>query len=162
MIAAGLVFAATRNFWLLLLAGIIGVVSPSGNEVGPFLSIEQAALSDIVRDRERTEVFAWYTLAGSLAMALGALAGGGATRVLQRLGLAPVGSYRGVVLLYAALGGTLIVLFSQLSSAAEATADLAKKPSHATLAHCPASPGREASWRGCRRSSPSTRSAAGS
>ena len=135
MIAAGLVFAATRNFWLLLLAGIIGVVSPSGNEVGPFLSIEQAALSDIVRDRERTEVFAWYTLAGSLATALGALAGGGATRLLQQLGLAPVGSYRGVVLLYAALGGTLIVLFSQLSSAAEATADLAKKPSHATLAH---------------------------
>ena len=134
MIAAGLVFAATRNFWLLLLAGIIGVVSPSGNEVGPFLSIEQAALSHIVRDRERTEVFAWYTLAGSLATAFGALGGGAATRLLQQSGLAPVGSYRGVVLLYAALGGTLIVLFSRLSSAAEATADLAKKPSHATLA----------------------------
>ena len=33
MIAAGLAFAATRNFWLLLIAGIIGVISPSGNEV---------------------------------------------------------------------------------------------------------------------------------
>src|SRR5216683_1994157 len=40
MVAAGLVFASTRSLWLLLLAGTIGVVSPSGNEVGPFLSIE--------------------------------------------------------------------------------------------------------------------------
>src|ERR1700741_3775124 len=28
MIAAGLVFAVTRSFWVLLVAGIIGVVSP--------------------------------------------------------------------------------------------------------------------------------------
>ncbi len=62
------------------LAGTIGVISPSGNEVGPFLSIEQAALSHVVTDRTRTEVFAWYTLAGSLATALGALAGGSVTR----------------------------------------------------------------------------------
>jgi len=59
MIAAGLVFAATGNFWLLLVAGIVGVISPSGNEVGPFLPVEQAALLLIVPDRERTEVFAW-------------------------------------------------------------------------------------------------------
>jgi MFS family permease len=128
MIAAGLVFAATGNFWLLLAAGTIGVISPSGNEVGPFLSIEQAALSQIVPDRERTNVFAWYTLAGSLATALGALIGGAATRVLQQLGSAPVASYRGVVLLYAALGGILIVLFSRLSRATEAEAAAATKP----------------------------------
>jgi len=128
MVAAGLVFAATTSFWLLLLAGTIGVISPSGNEVGPFLSIEQAALSQIVSDRERTDVFAWYTLAGSLATALGALAGGAAIRVLQQVGLAPVSSYRGVVLLYAALGGALVVLFSRLSRSAEATATAAARP----------------------------------
>ena len=128
MVAAGLVFAATTSFWLLLLAGTIGVISPSGNEVGPFLSIEQAALSQIVSDRERTDVFAWYSLAGSLATALGALAGGAAIRVLQQVGLAPVSSYRGVVLLYAALGGALVVLFSRLSRSAEATATAAARP----------------------------------
>jgi len=133
MIAAGLVFAATKSFWLLLVAGIVGVISPSGNEVGPFLSIEQAALSHIVSDRERTDVFAWYTLAGSLATAVGALAGGAATRALQLLGWAPVASYRGVVLLYAVLGGMLIALFSRLSRAAEASPDVARKP-RATLA----------------------------
>ncbi|PWU02056.1 MAG: MFS transporter, partial [Terriglobia bacterium] len=28
--AAGIVFASTRNFWLLLAAGTIGIISPSG------------------------------------------------------------------------------------------------------------------------------------
>src|SRR5882762_1444044 len=70
MAAAGLVFASTRNLWFLVVAGTIGVISPSGNEVGPFLSIEQAALSNMVTDRARTEVFGWYTLTGSLATAL--------------------------------------------------------------------------------------------
>src|ERR1700720_4172951 len=35
MAAAGLAFAFTHNFLLLILAGTIGVISPSGNEVGP-------------------------------------------------------------------------------------------------------------------------------
>src|SRR5436190_22502192 len=44
MAAAGLVFALTHNFLWLVVAGTIGVISPSGSEVGPFLPIEQAAL----------------------------------------------------------------------------------------------------------------------
>src|SRR2546429_6946294 len=76
MAAAGISFACTSNFFLLILAGTIGVISPSGNEVGPFLSIEQAALSHVVPGRVRTDVFAWYTLAGSVATAIGALCGG--------------------------------------------------------------------------------------
>src|SRR5258708_8109531 len=65
MAAAGLAFACTSNLIFLIIAGTIGVISPSGNEVGPFLSIEQAALSHVVPDHSRTEVFAWYTLAPS-------------------------------------------------------------------------------------------------
>ena len=48
MTAAGITFAGTSNLLLLLLAGIVGVISPSGNEVGPFLPIEQAALTHVV------------------------------------------------------------------------------------------------------------------
>ena len=134
MLAAGLVFASTRNLWFLVLAGTIGVISPSGHEVGPFLSIEQAALSHVVTDRNRTEVFAWYTLAGSLATALGALVGGTATRVLQQASVAPLSSYRGVVILYAALGAAMAVLFSRLSRSAEATTLGEKKAFRATFA----------------------------
>jgi predicted MFS family arabinose efflux permease len=103
----------------LLIAGTIGVISPSGNEVGPFLSIEQAALSHVVSPKRRTEVFAWYTLAGSLATALGALFGGTISQTLQKSMMAPVESYRVVVLSYAALGIVLALLFARLSSLAE-------------------------------------------
>ena len=48
MTTAGLIFASTGNLLLLVLAGTIGVISPSGNEVGPFLPVEQAALYAIV------------------------------------------------------------------------------------------------------------------
>ncbi len=120
MAAAGVVFASTSNWWLLLLAGTIGVISPSGHEVGPFLSIEQAALSHVVTDQTRTRVFAWYTLAGSFATAFGALAGGRLTHALQSASIEPVSTYRGVVVLYATLGLVLALLFSRLSHAAEA------------------------------------------
>ena len=119
MAGAGLAFAITRNFLFLLIAGTIGVISPSGHEVGPFLSIEQAALSHVVSPKARTEVFAWYTLAGSLATALGALFGGTISQTLQKSLMMPVQSYRVVVLSYAALGIVLALLFARLSSLAE-------------------------------------------
>jgi MFS family permease len=119
MAAAGVAFACTSNLLLLIIAGTIGVISPSGNEVGPFLSIEQAALSHVVPDRSRTEVFAWYTMAGSVATAMGALFAGMITRVLQKTSMTPVGMYRVVVILYAVIGALLAILFLRLSSAAE-------------------------------------------
>jgi MFS family permease len=62
MAAAGIAFACTRNFLFLVIAGTVGVISPSGNEVGPFLPIEQAALAHVVPPRKRTSFFAWYSL----------------------------------------------------------------------------------------------------
>ena len=121
MAAAGLVFAVTRNFFWLVVAGTIGVISPSGNEVGPFLSIEQAALSHVVSDRARTEVFAWYTLTGSLATAMGALFGGVLSQALQKSSAMPVAGYRAVVILYAGLGLVLAFLFTRVSRGAEAS-----------------------------------------
>lgn len=119
MAAAGLAFALTSNLLFLVVAGTIGVISPSGHEVGPFLSIEQAALSHIVPASARTEVFAWYTLVGSLATALGALFGGGLTQALQHTTMTHVQSYRAVVYVYAALGVALAFLFLRLSSSVE-------------------------------------------
>jgi MFS family permease len=113
MMAAGVVFALTTRFWLLLVAAIIGIISPSGQEVGPFLPIEQAMLARRSTDANRTRVFAWYTLTGTIATALGALAGGALIRLLSP-GMSPVDAYRAVVLLYAALGGALALVFWQL------------------------------------------------
>jgi MFS family permease len=119
MAAAGLTFACTSNLFFLIVAGTIGVISPSGHEVGPFLSIEQAALSHIVPATSRTEVFAWYALGGSLATAIGALFGGFVTQALQQTYLTPVASYRAVVLLYAALGIILAFGFTGMSALVE-------------------------------------------
>src|SRR5712664_260849 len=121
MALAGLAFAVTSSFVFLIVAGTIGVISPSGNEVGPFLSIEQAALSQVVPPGTRTAVFAWYTLVGSFATATGSLSGGVLSHVLQRAGMPPVESYRAVVMVYAALGVLLALFFTRLSPAAEVT-----------------------------------------
>jgi len=118
MAAAGLVFALTRNTLALLIAGTIGVISPSGNEVGPFLSIEQATLSHIVDDRTRTQVFAWYTLTGAVATALGSLCAG-LTLQSKNSGAVSIDKARDVVLLYAGLGIALAFLFSRLTRFAE-------------------------------------------
>ncbi|HEX7136615.1 MAG TPA: MFS transporter [Vicinamibacterales bacterium] len=119
MMAAGVVFASTNHIWLLLLAGTIGVISPSGNEVGPFLPVEQAALAQIAGDTTRTEVLAWYTLTGAFATALGALAAGLIAGGLTTF--VPTARYRVVVFFYAAMGAMLSALFVSLSGAVEAS-----------------------------------------
>jgi len=119
MVLAGALFAVTSNYLLLLLAATIGVISPSGNEVGPFLSIEQASLSHLLPDQSRTGIFAWYNLVGSFATALGALTGGGLSQGLQSAGMPPLQAYRFVVLGYALFGFILMMLFLRLSPAIE-------------------------------------------
>lgn len=120
MLAAGIPFALSGDFTVLVLAATFGVISPSGNEVGPFLAIEQAALSQVLPEQRRTGVFAWYNLTGSFATALGALAGGWTAQALQAAGYAPVASYRVLVFAYAAVGLALALLFTRLSPAVEA------------------------------------------
>lgn len=132
MVFAGILFAITRNFVFLLIAATIGVISPSGYEVGPFLSIEQAALSQIVPNERRTQVFAWYNLVGSFATALGALAGGNLVQGLLDSGVSGLGSYRMIVIGYAIIGALMGGLFTCLSPAVEVPAG--NTPSQSTSA----------------------------
>jgi MFS family permease len=122
MLGAGIVFITTRSVVALMAAAIIGVISPSGNEIGPFLSVEQASLSHLLPDEKRTGVFAWYNLVGSFATATGALSGGWLAQILQAHGTSALNSYR-VVLAGYALGGVLLsILFLMLSSDVEVAA----------------------------------------
>jgi MFS family permease len=120
MLLAGLLFAVTSDFRLLLLAATIGVISPSGNEVGPFLAVEQAALTQTIPDRRRTNIFAWYNLAGWIATAFGSLTAGVLVSGLQVGGLPPVEAYRVIVVGYALVGAALAVTFARLSPSIEA------------------------------------------
>jgi MFS family permease len=120
VLLAGAVFAYTSWLPLLILAGAIGVISPTGNEVGPFLAVEQAALSQIVPDVRRTATFAWYNLAGYVATATGALAAGIISQMLLDGGVAAIDAYRAVVLGYAVIGAIMAVGFWWLDRGIEA------------------------------------------
>lgn len=119
MVGAGLVFILTENLILLVVAAIIGVISPSGNEIGPFLSVEQASLTQLIPDQKRTQTFAWYNMLGSFATATGALAGGWLSQTLQDNGALALDSYRTVLLGYMLGGIVLAVLFLCLSTVIE-------------------------------------------
>lgn len=119
MLLAGVAFLLTRNPILLTVAAIVGVISPSGNEIGPFLSIEQASLTQLVAEGNRTRLFAWYNLAGSFATATGALAGGWLAQVLQSHGWTKLAAFQFVLAGYALAGVALALGFLTLSAAVE-------------------------------------------
>ncbi|KAI9711275.1 MAG: para-aminobenzoate synthase, (PABA) [Bogoriella megaspora] len=105
MIVSGIVFALTGNYYLLLLAAIIGVISPSGKEVGPFKAVEESSIAHLTNIRSRTDVLAWYTGIGTLGTALGAFVCGWATQALSKLpGWTDASVYRAVFWAYSLIG----------------------------------------------------------
>ena len=116
MALAGYVFAVSDDPILLAIAAIFGTISPSGKEVGPFLSLEQAILPQTTSDQNRTTVFSAYNLVGSFAGALGALAVGLPTS----FSLAPIYGYRFLIWSYIVSAILLAALFALLSPSVEA------------------------------------------
>ena len=119
LLAAGLVFAATPVFVVLLVAATLGVISPSGNEVGPFLAVEQASLAQLAPPARRTHLFARYQVAGSVATAFGALAAGLIVETVARRLSDPTDAYRAVIVGYALVGIILAGLVWRVSPAVE-------------------------------------------
>ena len=120
IVFASAVFLVTDQFALLLVAATLGVISPSGHEVGPFLAVEHAALASTVGGTRRTTLFAWHNLTGSTATACGALVGGTLSGGLQAAGWDAASSYRILIALYGASGLGLLLLFRSLGPGIEA------------------------------------------
>lgn len=121
---AGWVFAVSHNPIFLTAAAIFGTISPSGKEVGPFLSIEQAILPQTTSDQHRTSVFSAYNLVGSFLGALGALAVG----LPSALSLPAVAGYRFLIWGYVGCALVMMVLFLFLSPSVEAKATTVSHP----------------------------------
>jgi MFS family permease len=115
MAMAGCVFAITDKPILLTVAAIFGTISPSGKEVGPFLSVEQAILPQTTQDQHRTTVFSAYNLIGSLFGAMGALAVG----LPSLFSLQQVTGYQFLVASYVICAVVMMVLFGFLSPTIE-------------------------------------------
>jgi len=85
---------ATQEVWLIA-SGFTGMLGAASVDLGPFASVEQAALAESVSPLRRNIAFARYSLTAGLFNAAGGLAAG--------LGSGLNGS-RGFFLLYAAIG----------------------------------------------------------
>ncbi|KAI4167039.1 MAG: hypothetical protein LQ348_007732 [Seirophora lacunosa] len=120
MVASGLVFAFSGNYWILVAASILGVISPSGNEIGPFKAIEESTLSQLSPSDRRSDIFAWYTLLGNFGSACGIIICGWLVESLQTInGWTSVRAYRTVFGIYAFLGVVKLGLSLMLSDQCE-------------------------------------------
>jgi len=98
------VFASLSNYWILLAAAIVGVISPSGNEIGPFRAVEESTLAQLSDAETRSDVFAWYVVIGSLGTATGSFTCGWLTEYLINGGWTTVNAYQLIFWIYAAVG----------------------------------------------------------
>ncbi len=114
MIATGLGFAVVTAFWPLLLIALVGTLNPSSGDVSVFLPLEHAVLARVVPDRERTAVFAHYSLVGSLAAAVGALAVALPAWAAREWGLGDRAAMQAMFVAYAALAVAAALVYRGL------------------------------------------------
>ncbi|KAL8778860.1 MAG: hypothetical protein Q9213_007214 [Squamulea squamosa] len=120
MTASGLVFTFSGNYWALVAASIFGVISPSGNEIGPFKAIEESTLSQLSPPAIRSDIFAWYTLLGNAGTACGMIICGWLVEWLQSInGWTAIHAHRLIFGIYAFLGIVKLVLAIMLSDKCE-------------------------------------------
>jgi len=105
MVFSGVVFAYFENFWILLLAAIVGVVSATGGDFGPFRSIEESMLSHLTTPETRADVLAWYVTTSTLGSAIGSEASGRIMHFLSaREGWTLRSAYHALFWIYAVMG----------------------------------------------------------
>lgn len=119
MALAGTVFALFSNYWLLLFAAVVGVISVSGNEIGPFRAVEESVLAGLVGEHGRSDVFAWYVVVGTLGSAAGLVGAGWLVEGLKARGWAEADAFRAIFWMYAATGVVKAVITALLSARCE-------------------------------------------
>ncbi|HET8726231.1 MAG TPA: MFS transporter, partial [Alphaproteobacteria bacterium] len=128
MALTGIAFAVVQNFWPLLLIAFVGTLNPSSGDVSLFLPLEQAQLTRTVADRDRTAMFARYSLVGSLAGATGALAAGAPELLGQMFGIGITSALQAAFLLYALLGLASLLLYRRLPAEASGAIEHTPEP----------------------------------
>jgi MFS family permease len=105
MAASGAIFATTNNYIALLVAAIIGVISPSGNEIGPFRAVEESTLAHLIPEAQRSDVYTWYVVLAVLGTSAGLAVGGQAVESLQaKPGWSDLDAYRAIFWIYTGVG----------------------------------------------------------
>jgi MFS family permease len=115
MIFTGLGFAGVQAFWPLLLIAFVGTLNPSSGDVSVFLPLEQSLLTRSVAEKDRTELFAHYSLSGSLMGAFGTLLAAMPEVAPKWLSIAPLRVMQDMFLLYAGIGVAAAFLYRSLA-----------------------------------------------
>ena len=127
----GLIFTISSNYWVLLGTSIVGVISPSGSEVGPFMAIEISSLSQVTKSADCTKIMAWYNLFSSFSSGLGALFSGILILILQEHFLfSRLTACRFTMVLYSLAQGSKAYCFYQLSNKIEVPASVIQETAH--------------------------------
>lgn len=114
MVLTGIGFADLQAFWPLVLIAFIGTLNPSAGDVSVFLPLEQSLLAQSVDDEDRTQLFAHFSLVGSLMGAVGTLLAAGPDLALKWRGIAPIQAMQGMFLLYAATGLAAAIIYRRI------------------------------------------------
>ncbi|KAL4812076.1 major facilitator superfamily domain-containing protein [Aspergillus spinulosporus] len=121
MVGSGVVFALSGNYWWLLTAAVLGVISPSGNEIGPFKAVEESTLAHLNPKEFLRDILLWYSLFGTAGTALGVMACGWAINLLEsKFGWEYIPACRTIFFAYAAIGALKFALSVALSHKVEA------------------------------------------
>ncbi len=115
MILTGLGFAEFQTFWPLLIVAFIGTLNPSAGDVSVFLPLEQSLLARSVGEKDRTLLFAFYSVSGSLMGALGTLVAAFTDLGPRWLGIGALDTMRLLFALYAALGVAAALIYQGVS-----------------------------------------------
>lgn len=83
MVLAGITFWLSENYWILLPAAVVGVLSATGGDTGPFRAIEESTLSELTVPETRADVLSWYITTAALGSASGTAAAGRMIQWLQ-------------------------------------------------------------------------------
>ncbi len=119
MAATGLAFAGIDGYVPLLVVAFVGTINPSAGSSSVFAALEQAALASVADATGRTRLFANYSLVGSIAAALGALAAALPDLAVEA-GFGRVASIDAMFVLYALLGAAGGFLYARLPAHAHA------------------------------------------
>ncbi|KAH8819882.1 major facilitator superfamily domain-containing protein [Xylogone sp. PMI_703] len=119
MVLSGCVFASSGSYWLIMTVGIIGVISPNGREIGPFSAVEESILAQLTPKEQRSDIFAWYALTGSVGAAMGKFVIGWVVQRFLYLGWEEKQAYRATFGIYAGLGILELMFVLGLSARVE-------------------------------------------
>ncbi|KAF2398228.1 MFS general substrate transporter [Trichodelitschia bisporula] len=120
MVMSGATFALSDNFWILLLAAVIGVISATGGDFGPFRAIEESTLSHLTGPKTRSDVLSWYVMMSSMGSSLGTEVSGRVITWLQaRDGWSLPDAYHAIFWVYTGMGLVNAILVWCLSDACE-------------------------------------------